>query len=420
MPANVRLQLLPAADAVAAFQARGLLTQTFSWQDLLNEEHARQFTVAKLFRDDLLGEIYQQLGRALTAGGTLRDFQQALIPQLKKAGWWGNVEVIDPSTGEIGRTRVNPARLELIYDVNVRQAHAAGRWARSARGSMPYLIYRTRRDERVRASHRRWDAIVLPKDHPWWDTHYPPNGWRCRCLAYPIDDAGIAELEAAGLKLLREPPDDGPSIPFTNKITGEITQVPWGIDPGFAYNPGKGSQRRLGDLVLTKNAQLPPTIAARAVADHLADAGLLAAITRDYRAWAEGISRPVGAMRPVGALTPATVAALEANDLAPASAMLAVVDAEVIAARADNGQPSAWLADLPAHLAAPQAVLRDHTGSVLLVFTIPGQSGKWVIPVDLSAAGATTAAPASSVRIAAGHQVDARSLAGYEIMSGKL
>lgn len=283
LPDNVRLQLLPAADAVAAFQARGQLTQTFAWQELWQEEHARQFTVAKLFRNDLLAEIHKQLGRALTEGKTLKDFKDALIPQLKQAGWWGTPEVIDPRTGEIARTRVNPARLELIYDINLRQSHAAGRWARSERGAMPYLIYRTRRDERVRASHQRWDAIVLPKNHPWWDTHYPPNGWRCRCLAYPIDEAGLQQLEAAGIKIRRQPPDDGPAIPFLNKQTGEISQVPWGIDPGFAYNPGKAAAEALRSVSAQKLNGYPPTIATAAVREQVAGA--------EFSKW---FSQPVG------------------------------------------------------------------------------------------------------------------------------
>lgn len=388
LPGNVHLQLLPAADAIAAFQARGLLSQTFAWQELMHEEHASQFTVAKLFRDDLLGEIHRLLGLALTEGKTLKDFKEALIPQLKQAGWWGHVEVVDPRTGEIGHTRVNPARLELIYDVNIRQAHAAGRWARAMRGRMPYLIYRTRRDERVRASHRRWDGIVLPKDHAWWDTHYPPNGWRCRCLAYPIDEAGIRALEADGLKILREPPDDGPPIPFVNKLTGEILKVPPGIDPAFAYNPGKAAQQRQGQLILAKEASLPPAIAARAVREYLDNPGLLSATTHAFAAWAEGIKRPAGEMRHIGAIGPETLDALATLGVTPASAVISVRDEDVLHTHREtkaNALPWAWYRELPMHLLSPKAVLLDRTREVpalLYVWDVGGAAGKVVLVID--------------------------------------
>ena len=37
-------------------------------------------------------------------------------------------------------------------------------------------------DARTRPEHRAWHGLILPIDHPLWDTHYPPNGWGCRCL----------------------------------------------------------------------------------------------------------------------------------------------------------------------------------------------------------------------------------------------
>lgn len=389
LPGNVIPRILPAADAVAAFQARGLLTPTFSWQDLWNGEHAHRFTVAKLFRDDLLGEIYRQLGLVLTDGKTLKDFQAALIPKLKEAGWWGkNVKVVDPVTGEIGRTTVDPARLALIYDINTRQAYAAGRWARAMRGPMPYLIYRTKGDERVRASHRRWDFICLPKNDPWWDTHYPPNGWRCRCLAYAIDEAGIKNLEAAGFKILRQAPDDGPPIPFTNKRTGEITQVPWGIDPGFAYNPGKAAEQRLGQMVLEKEAALPPAIAVRAVREYLTQPQALGALTGEFATWAEAIQRPAGEMRHIGAIAPEVLEAMTTLGVVPESAVISVRDEDVLHAHRDakdSALPWDWFRELPAHLVAPKAVLLDRskaTPALLYVWDIAGEAGKAVLLID--------------------------------------
>ncbi len=48
-------------------------------------------------------------------------------------------------------------------------------------------------------------------------------------------------VERAGLRVWDAPPDDGPPIPFTNRRTGEVTKVPKGIHPSFAYNPGEQS-----------------------------------------------------------------------------------------------------------------------------------------------------------------------------------
>jgi uncharacterized protein with gpF-like domain len=32
-------------------------------------------------------------------------------------------------------------------------------------------------DGRTRPMHAAWHNTVLPFDHPFWKTHYPPNGW---------------------------------------------------------------------------------------------------------------------------------------------------------------------------------------------------------------------------------------------------
>ena len=34
-----------------------------------------------------------------------------------------------------------------------------------------------------RADHIPFYNLMLPADDPFWDTHYPPNGWGCKCSA---------------------------------------------------------------------------------------------------------------------------------------------------------------------------------------------------------------------------------------------
>lgn len=263
IPDNMRLSLLPPQEAIDAFVRRSLLSASFSWQDLYGAEHEMAFTVAKMMRLDLLQAVYDALTRALTEGMSLAQFERELTPILQRAGWWGKQEVRDPATGAPVEAQLgSPERLLLIYEVNLRQSYAAGRWERIERGRQvnPFIIYRTMRDERVRASHRPWDGLVLPIDHPFWRTHYPPNGWRCRCRAYAIDEASIEQLQAAGMRIRREAPDID-LVEFTNRRTGEVVQVPRGIDPGFEHNPGLNRSQQLRDAYDRKLRNADPGIA---------------------------------------------------------------------------------------------------------------------------------------------------------------
>jgi SPP1 gp7 family putative phage head morphogenesis protein len=191
---------------------------------------------------------------------TRRDWLRDAKALLKDAGWWGEQRLIGPDGGE-RVTVFNPRRLELVYDVNTRMAYAAGRWERiqAAKQSHPFLRYVTRADERVRASHRAWHNVTLPVDDPWWNTHYPPNGWRCRCTAVQLRARDVE----GNPNLKRQAPDE-PLVEWKNPRTGEVVQVPANIDPGFAYNVGDAAMR-LGGLdatVRTKLAQWPPSVAA--------------------------------------------------------------------------------------------------------------------------------------------------------------
>ena len=122
-------------------------------------------------------------------------------------------------------------------------AYCAGLWERIERNkeTHPYVRYITRDDGRVRPLHRRWDNLCLPVDHPFWKTHWPPNGWRCRCRVMSITAAEYERRTAAGTIQT-----EAPQImwrDWINKRSGEVSQVPAGIDPGFDYNAGVARAR---------------------------------------------------------------------------------------------------------------------------------------------------------------------------------
>ncbi len=247
---------LPATDTVAAFEARDKLRPTVHWTEMWQADHARAFTVAKVANLDLLATIRQSLDKVMRDGGTLEQWKAGLVPELKKAGWWGMVEN-EALTGTAGPVFVSGRRLRTIYDTNLRISRAAGRWKRiqEMKDVRPYLMYVSIGDDRTRPLHRRWGGndpafpfrIILPVDHPAWAIFYPPNDWGCRCSVRQLSQADLdrlgyrvtTEAELVRIGWMTEDGQVGGRLrTFWRKGADKPEAVPVGIGPGFAYNPG--------------------------------------------------------------------------------------------------------------------------------------------------------------------------------------
>lgn len=251
---TIRLEPLPPEEAIAFFRSKGL-AESFAWQDVWEEEHAKAFTVAKAMERGVLESIRESLDAALADGTTFETFRQELTPRLEAMGWWGRSEMTDPLTGVTREVQLgSPRRLKTIFDMNLRTAYAAGRWERieASKGLLPFLIFTTAGDTRVRLEHRAWDGVCLPVDDPWWDTHYGPCGWGCRCTAIQVSRR-VAERR--GLNIGQRPPAFRPKA-YTNPRTGEVTVVETGIAPGFSYNVGKAYLRRDAATLLSMPAEI--------------------------------------------------------------------------------------------------------------------------------------------------------------------
>lgn len=258
------LRKLTPAEAVSYLVDRGQLTKTYSWQDLWQDEHARQFTVSRLARADLLQSVRDAITKSVGGDLSRRDFMRDIEQLLADAGWWGRKRLTDPATGERVTTTFDPPRLKLIFDTNTRMAYASGQWDRIQRTKRthPYLRYVTQRDERVRPEHRAWDNVTLPVDDAFWASHFPPNGWRCRCRVVAVSkreyDSGRTP---SGSPMKKEAPEEV-LREWVNRRTGVIEQVPKGIDPGFAFSPGQARARALKQTADDKLASLDPGIGA--------------------------------------------------------------------------------------------------------------------------------------------------------------
>lgn len=214
---------LPPRKAIAYFRQKENV-KSAHWDELWQEAHARGFTVAGAAQDALLADFRTAMAKAIEQGTTLAEFRRDFDSIVGKYGWQYH--------GTPGW------RSEIIYSTNLSTAYSAGRYRQmttpEALAIYPYWRYRHHTCPHPRPEHVAWDGMILRADDPWWDTHYPPNGWRCHCTVEVVSER---DLTRNGWTV-----SDSPAVEmrdWRNPRTGVVSQVPVGIDPGFAYNPGK-------------------------------------------------------------------------------------------------------------------------------------------------------------------------------------
>ncbi len=214
---------LPFDEAIRFFRQK-LNIKSDVWSALYAEEHDHAFTVAGVMRDDMLEDFRTAIDQAIAEGSTYQTFLSDFDTIVAKYGWSYN--------GSRGwRTRT-------IYENNIRPAYNAGRYSQMTDPDVlkyrPNWMYQHGDSIHPRPMHQGWNGIVLPADDPWWQTHFTPNGWGCKCRIVALSNRDMTRLG----KTVGTAPNDG-SFEWVNPATGEVRDIPRGIDPGWDYNPGK-------------------------------------------------------------------------------------------------------------------------------------------------------------------------------------
>ncbi len=255
---------LPPADAVEYFRRKSVgQAFSFDWRDVWQEEHARAFVVAKAMTVDILEDIHSAVDQAVADGIAFEDFRDNLEPILRAKGWWGRQLMTDPLTGEKREVQLGSVRrLQIIYDTNLRTSYSAGAWQQIQRTKalLPYLRY-VDPDPNPRPQHLDWSGTVLRADDEWWDTHFTPNGWNCKCY---VDSLGEKDLERNGYQLSAVGPTSG-NYAYVNPRTGVVSEIARGIDPGFGHNPGKAGLAYAAELNLKEKLEAAIPAIAEAV-----------------------------------------------------------------------------------------------------------------------------------------------------------
>ena len=216
--------------AIEYFARKGYAV-SWNWWEVWETAHARAFTVAKATQANVLESIREALDRALRKGQTRREFAREIEPRLRALGWWGRKVVVSPDGGAEVVQLGSPWRLKTIYDSNMRSTYGAARIRQqlSNAGSRPFWMYDARNDDRTRPSHAAMDGMVFRFDDAIWESHYPPNGWNCRCRVRPLTAEqvrrrGLRVRDSAGAL------DTVQQRVGVDKRTGEIVER-----PGTAY-----------------------------------------------------------------------------------------------------------------------------------------------------------------------------------------
>lgn len=263
---------LPPEKAIAYFEAKGYAF-SWDWREVWQEAHAKAFTVAGVMKADVLKEIRAGVEQALKQGKTLAQFERGLEPFLKRRGWLGKGEVRDQLTGEVAGRRLGPHRLTTIYRTNMQTSSMAGRYKSFAENAAarPHWEYVAVMDARTRPEHAALNGLVFPAGDPFWNSYWPPNGYRCRCRVTALTGG---EARGAGKRLMSSEGRLGerevqvgrsrPGQPAPKATVASFEPRP-GLsispDPGFSYNPGKAAWPGLQDVLRTKLEAAPQRLA---------------------------------------------------------------------------------------------------------------------------------------------------------------
>jgi len=190
----------PNEEAAAIIRSKPALTRDL-WEQLAAELRIRAFTITGI-------EGLQVIRRV-----------QDLIAKVPEGADWEETrqQIADALEQDLGSRDAAMLRAETLLRTQVWQATQAAAWREfQADPTVTHLQYIATRDDRVRPTHLALHGLILPKDDPFWDDHYPPWDWGCRCQVRPLTRQMVDRIREAEEKA-NLPPDkrrvlEGPAL----------------------------------------------------------------------------------------------------------------------------------------------------------------------------------------------------------------
>jgi hypothetical protein len=233
---------LPFPEAID-YLAGKINLDTDSWRDGQGVVQDAAFTVARA-KGQLLEEIRAALDKAIAEGKSVDEFVKSFD---SIASRWADDWNLRGDKGWRG---------QLIYEQNLRQAYAAGRYKQMTDPEVvklrPYWQWRHGGSARPRLAHLAMDGRVYPAG----SVPMVPWGFGCQCQIFSLSQR---DLDREGLT--PETYDAYNPVEWVDPSTGQTRRIVLKPDQGFENTPGQSSAVRRWEVLQAAMQKADPRIA---------------------------------------------------------------------------------------------------------------------------------------------------------------
>lgn len=217
---------VPFDEAIKAATTRGVVLPDVYYGELQGVARQLAFSIAGIASYDQLQAVRDSLAKATATG--------------QSYGEWKKLA----STANLGLPEY---RIANIWRTNLQSTYMRGRQEQMLKSVdvMPYWQYDAINDSRVRPSHLAMDGTIRRWDDPWWNGHYPPNGYSCRCSVVPLTESMARRRSGIDSK------GEGTGLNKQPRMEDGTEPKP---DPGWDYNPFEDRLKPILDAVSNRRS----------------------------------------------------------------------------------------------------------------------------------------------------------------------
>jgi SPP1 gp7 family putative phage head morphogenesis protein len=153
-------------EAIEYFKSKKVVTRK-TFDQLAEDARSAAFTVSGGYKKQIIEGFRSEIIKSLEAGTPQRE----VINRFR--------EILNGANHK----KLGAFHLETVIRSNLQLAYSTGRRRALERSAddLPYWQFQAVLDDRTRPEHRALHGIVLPANHEYWNTKFPPIGFNCRC-----------------------------------------------------------------------------------------------------------------------------------------------------------------------------------------------------------------------------------------------